>query len=203
MSKRESKESKKERILHTALKLFSKQGFYATSTKEIAAACGVAEGLIFYYFGDKRKLLLEIVRNFTFLLRLQDDEKLLSKLPVDEALLRYGLAYLAFLKENIAYIMLIWSPELLQDDEVSREVMSLIGRIGAAGGVMLSAGAAGGAPPDRETQETAMTMMTSSILIYFLLQSRSGQRPAPGEDEAYIRKVIQLLLHGLLNDRPS
>lgn len=50
--------AKKERILNAALKLFSQQGFHATTTKEIAAESGVAEGLIFYHFGDKRKLLL-------------------------------------------------------------------------------------------------------------------------------------------------
>lgn len=198
MAARESKASKKERILQTALKLFSSQGFHATSTKEIASACQVAEGLIFYYFGDKRKLLLEIVRNFTFLMRLQDDEKLPGNLSPDEALYRYGAAYLHFLKENISYIRLIWSPELLQDDEVSREVMSLIGRIGSAGGTMLNT--ALGQQRDESSLEIAMTMLTSTLLVHFLLQSRSGQTATLGDDEAYVRKAVQLLLHGLLNE---
>lgn len=198
MTARESKASKKDRILQTALKLFSSQGFHATSTKEIASACQVAEGLIFYYFGDKRKLLLEIVRNFTFLMRLQDDEKLPANLSPDEALYRYGAAYLHFLKENISYIRLIWSPELLQDDEVSREVMVLIGRIGSAGGTMLNT--ALGQQRDKSSLEIAMTMLTSTLLMHFLLQSRSGQTATLGDDEAYVRKAVQLLLHGLLNE---
>ncbi|WP_259391371.1 TetR/AcrR family transcriptional regulator [Paenibacillus sp. 1011MAR3C5] len=201
MAKRESKESKKERILQAALHLFSSQGFHATTTKEIAAACHVAEGLIFYYFGDKRALLLAIVRNFTFLMRLEGDGLSFAKLPMDEALYRYGLSYLSFLKDNIAYIRLIWSPELLQDDEVSKEVMTLIGRIGSAGGDLLDTGTVHSGQPDKDLQEIAMTMMTSTLLVHFLLQSRSGQDTAPGEEEAYIRKVVHLLLHGLLNER--
>jgi len=198
LTARESKASKKDRILQTALRLFSSQGFHATSTKEIASACQVAEGLIFYYFGDKRKLLLEIVRNFTFLMRLQDDEKLPANLSPDEALYRYGAAYLHFLKENISYIRLIWSPELLQDDEVSREVMALIGRIGSAGGTMLNTALS--QQRDESSLEIAMTMLTSTLLMHFLLQSRSGQTATLGDDEAYVRKAVQLLLHGLLNE---
>jgi len=58
LPRKEDKESKKELIFKAALKLFSQKSFHATTTKDIANECGVAEGLIFYHFGDKRKLLL-------------------------------------------------------------------------------------------------------------------------------------------------
>ena len=120
MAGKDGNHSKKQRILETALKLFSQKGFHATTTKEIASECGVAEGLIFYYFGDKRKLLLEVVTHFTFFMRIQEAEEQWAKLPLEEALAQYGLRYLRFLNEHIDYLRLIWSPDMIRDETVSR-----------------------------------------------------------------------------------
>ena len=165
--------AKKERILNAALKLFSQQGFHATTTKEIAAESGVAEGLIFYHFGDKRKLLLFLMNNFSFAAQLQEDAGELSKLPADEALFQYGIAYLQFLRTNMDYLMLIWSPELIRDAEVSKEVSRLIGGFGTAGSSMLKQAAGSNHQPEH-TVQVAMMMMTSSILVYGMLHSRFG-----------------------------
>ena len=52
---------KKEGILHTALELFSKEGYNVVSTSRIAAKAGVSEGLIFRHFKNKKGLLDAIV----------------------------------------------------------------------------------------------------------------------------------------------
>lgn len=49
-------------ILAAARRLFSERGFSAASTTEIAAEAGVARGLINHYFGTKRELYVEVVR---------------------------------------------------------------------------------------------------------------------------------------------
>src|SRR4051812_38465331 len=46
----------RERLLHTALKLFAEKGFSKTSTREIAQAAGANIASISYYFGDKAGL---------------------------------------------------------------------------------------------------------------------------------------------------
>ncbi|KOR90506.1 TetR/AcrR family transcriptional regulator [Paenibacillus solani] len=190
-----NRNAKKERILNTALKLFSQQGYHATTTKEIAAESGVAEGLIFYHFGDKRKLLLYLVNNFSFVTQLQEEAPELSMLPAEEALFQYGLTYLKFLRTNMDYLMLIWSPELIKDAEVSSEVSRLIAGFGTAGGSILKR-AAGSSPQPEQTVQVAMMMMTSSILVYCILHSRLGQEALPLGDELYIRELVQLLLNG-------
>lgn len=53
--------NKKENILKVALKLFAENGFDATSTKKIALAAGVSEGLIFRHFINKENLLNAIL----------------------------------------------------------------------------------------------------------------------------------------------
>ena len=41
---------KEERILHSAIKIFSEKGFDGATTNEIAKDAGVAEGTIFKYY---------------------------------------------------------------------------------------------------------------------------------------------------------
>ena len=55
-AQRSDGEESRERLLHTALRLFAEKGFEKTSTREIAAAAGANIGAISYYFGDKAGL---------------------------------------------------------------------------------------------------------------------------------------------------
>lgn len=48
---------KQEKILSSALELFAKNGFNATSTSKVAKHAGVSEGLIFRHFENKQGLL--------------------------------------------------------------------------------------------------------------------------------------------------
>ena len=57
-----ARDERRSRILAAARRLFSERGFSAVSTTEIAAEAGVARGLINHYFGTKRELYIEVVR---------------------------------------------------------------------------------------------------------------------------------------------
>ena len=49
-------------ILDAAEELFARQGFTATTIKQIGAAAGVNPALLYYYFGDKEKLYRALLR---------------------------------------------------------------------------------------------------------------------------------------------
>lgn len=51
---------KRERILLAAVKVFAKNGFYATRVSEVAKAAGVADGTIYLYFRSKDEILLSL-----------------------------------------------------------------------------------------------------------------------------------------------
>ncbi len=51
---------KRDRILNAAIKVFAKNGFYATRVSEIAKAAGVADGTIYLYFKNKDDVLISI-----------------------------------------------------------------------------------------------------------------------------------------------
>jgi AcrR family transcriptional regulator len=54
---------KKQALLQAALRLFSSRGYEATTTREIAASAGCAEGLIHRYFNGKAGLLPALVED--------------------------------------------------------------------------------------------------------------------------------------------
>lgn len=58
--RRGSAPDKRERILAAAIKVFAKNGFYATRVSEIAKAAGVADGTIYLYFKNKDDVLVSI-----------------------------------------------------------------------------------------------------------------------------------------------
>lgn len=54
----------KNNILEKAMKIFSKQGYHGTTTKEIAIAADISEGTIFKYYHSKKNLLISGILDF-------------------------------------------------------------------------------------------------------------------------------------------
>ncbi len=48
------------KILQAALKLFARQGYDGTTTKDLAKLAGVAEGTVFRHFENKKAILIEV-----------------------------------------------------------------------------------------------------------------------------------------------
>jgi AcrR family transcriptional regulator len=56
----ESAPDNRTKILQAALKLFARQGYDGTTTKDLAKLAGVAEGTIFRHFENKKAILIEV-----------------------------------------------------------------------------------------------------------------------------------------------
>lgn len=120
----------RERLLHTALRLFAEKGFAKTSTREIAQAAGANIAAISYYFGDKAGLYAatfcepmggtaaDVVALFD-----------VAGMSIEESLQRFMLAYTEPLKlgEVVGYCMRLHMRELLEPTqqlatEIDRDV---------------------------------------------------------------------------------
>jgi len=70
----------REKILNTALHLFTTQGFHATPTSQICKEAGISTGTLFHYFPDKNTLFeslyLTIKREMAEVIRSHDDQNL-------------------------------------------------------------------------------------------------------------------------------
>jgi AcrR family transcriptional regulator len=56
----QSEEQTRTRILRSAQRLFAKQGYEGTTTRDLAQASGVAEGTLFRHFANKKAILVEV-----------------------------------------------------------------------------------------------------------------------------------------------
>lgn len=64
-TRRRDRAAKQEALIQAALKLFASKGYELTTTREIAAAAGCAEGLIHRYFHGKEGLLTALIEHNT------------------------------------------------------------------------------------------------------------------------------------------
>jgi AcrR family transcriptional regulator len=53
----------RERLLFSAQNLFAVRGYAATTVREIVAAAGVSKPVLYYYFGSKEGIYLELMQN--------------------------------------------------------------------------------------------------------------------------------------------
>jgi TetR/AcrR family transcriptional regulator len=61
--RRLSSEDRRSQLIAAAIKMFSRHGFSGTRTRDIAAACGVSEGILFRHFATKEDLYRAILES--------------------------------------------------------------------------------------------------------------------------------------------
>ncbi len=99
----------KERILASALKLISTNGYGGASTRNIAAEAGVAEVTLFRHFSTKEQLFRELINRASFLPALKQTLPAVEGLCYEDAMARIGCDYLASLKSRKAVVRIMLS----------------------------------------------------------------------------------------------
>ena len=132
--------NKKASIIETASRLFSKQGYEATTTLQIAREVGITEPAVFYHFKNKNALFTEIIEaaSNSFIKRI--DALDLSGEPAFgyiEALIRIHFSVVAEEPESLR-ILLRTCPARMEEPEnacakvyrqVRRKMKDTVGRI--------------------------------------------------------------------------
>ncbi len=83
-----AKETKEERILESAMKLFSEQGYHNTTISQIANRADVAKGTVYWYFDSKEDLfqaiLLTGINNLSEVMekRVEEEDEVIEKLKI-------------------------------------------------------------------------------------------------------------------------
>jgi AcrR family transcriptional regulator len=97
----------KEKILESALRLFSQKGYLGATTREIAKEAGIAEVTLFRHFPSKEKLLEGVLKNYSFLPELKHLIPEIYHLKYEDALFLIIRTFLKtlFLRKDISKIM--------------------------------------------------------------------------------------------------
>lgn len=109
MMNKEGSLSTRNKILETALKLFSKKGFLGATTKEIAKDAGIAEVTLFRHFPSKEKLFEDMINTYSFLPILKGLIPEISKMPYEKALVVIAKRFLDTLDTRKEMIQIMHS----------------------------------------------------------------------------------------------
>lgn len=108
----------KDKILKSALKLFSQKGYLGTTTKEIAKEARVAEVTLFRYFISKENLFIDVLKNQSFLPTLKELVPKLKNMNYKEALETVARYYMNLLKKKRDLICIMHTEIFQYPDEI-------------------------------------------------------------------------------------
>ena len=111
---REIREGKKKLIMDTALSLFARNGFHATSISQIAQKAGISKGLLYNYFESKEELLSELFNTITEdIVNMLDPNR--DNEITDEEAISFVDLYFESLKNNRNYWQLFYQLSVQPD----------------------------------------------------------------------------------------
>jgi AcrR family transcriptional regulator len=113
----------REKILETAARLFSTQGYRATSLAQVARAAQVSKALVLWYFGSKELLFHAALRHFLAPYEILDQG--LDGLTESDQLERLVNDYYEFVAEHLYSVKFLLS-QVVRDDENSPELVSQV-----------------------------------------------------------------------------
>ncbi|MFQ5779685.1 MAG: TetR/AcrR family transcriptional regulator [Nitrospiria bacterium] len=117
ISRSDQAERRRKELLEVSLRLFSENGYDATSIREIANEAGVTEGLIYHYFQGKKDLLKAIVEGSVLEDGLARHLEGIESLPLEKALTGIG-GYLleALRKKRVIFRLMLSESRLFEKD---------------------------------------------------------------------------------------
>lgn len=165
--------ARRRQILETALRLFARQGFDGTSTRQIAQEAGIAEGLIFHYFPNKEHLLtamLETQHSYRGELRGLLDSA--GGRPAGEVLHQLATESLARFRRE-AEITLVMFSTAQTNPKVGAVLRRLIAEEGVAGlsAYLRTRIEAGELRADLPVESSALMFFSSMVIFFFLHHS--------------------------------
>ena len=97
------------RLLAEALCLFTSRGYAATTVREIVAAAGVTKPVLYYYFGSKEGLYLEIMAGISHAFEQRVMELQILSGSVRERLIHFLTGMFTSAQENLQAVRLAYS----------------------------------------------------------------------------------------------
>ena len=190
----------KARIAEAAMRLFAEQGFAATSTKQIAGAAGVSEGLIFRYFPTK----LELLRTLSGTRRTLagEVEEILEEVgdqPASVCLHRIAESFMHLARLEAHFLNMMFGESRTND-----ELYTLFAHIVASTATLLAGyldtRVEAGELRRNLTTESAARSLLGSLMLFFLTNKHLSDEAWAEASQRYTDEVLDLWFRGALSD---
>lgn len=178
----------KNRLIDSALKVFSAKGFDASTTKDIAKEAGTTDGLIYHYFKSKEELLWAVVDKHSLIPDLRDAaDQADPDVPLESLLTKYFGQLLHRLNEKSDLIVMFFG-EAQRKPQIREYLVSLVEEGIKPLYFLLKDRTA----MDEEELRLAVRNIQTAMVMYFLLYDRFTQNEETRE--IYIRTTVQQFL---------
>jgi AcrR family transcriptional regulator len=187
---------RREQIVETALRLFARHGFDGTSTKQIAQAAGITEGLIFHYFPTKAELLTAVLdTRHSFIGELRAMLSTADAEPVSDLLQRLATGWLNTLRVEREITLLLFSTAQT-DRKVGEALNALIAEGISRLSVCLRARVDTGELRADLPVESSAQMFFSSLMIFFIVNHKLPGSAWKARSAAFVRDMLSVWLDG-------
>lgn len=189
--------ARREQLLKTALEMFAKRGYRATSVRDIARAVGVNEGLLYHYFANKSDLFTAVLAAyapFEPCAAILDGS---AARPIDGVLRDLGREFLSLVGERRAFVVTI-----LSEGSVNPELGRILGQFvrGTRSRLadFLARRQANGEIDPFVDVEAAAQAFVGGLLFEVLSAILSPEEASqPRSDGDFVEHLVGVLLRGL------
>jgi len=106
-----------ERILETALEIFSKKGFKGATTRELAAEAKVSEVTLYRHFESKEEVFAEIAKRFTIVPVLENIPAEIFTKPLGEKLKFIAGKFFAVFRERSSIMRIMFAESIVHKEQ--------------------------------------------------------------------------------------
>jgi AcrR family transcriptional regulator len=188
---------RREQILEQSLRLFAQHGFSGTSTKMIAQAVGITEGLIFHYFPDKFSILATILEKRELVLN--DVLRLLERSkdrPAKELLPEIALRSAAVQRRESDYVRLLIGSNAQDGNQFGGLSAAISGFASRLAVYLESRVEAGELRTGMNTQIAAFTFLAPTIM-FFMSNYGLSDSEWQARCEVFIREHFEIWYTGV------
>ena len=181
-------------ILEQARQLFFAHGYHGVSIRDIVQACGLSNAALYYHFGSKQNLYVEVIRGFVAGVVQPVQEAEAGSGSSRERLTRMVLAFARFNSESRSELqMLLRDLTAWDDKEVQQLIPEVTGQVLSPFAAVLEDGIAAG------EIRTVDVHRTSFVLLGILnsLAARRMHGPVPETIEEDVDLTISTLFEGI------
>jgi AcrR family transcriptional regulator len=147
-------------ILDQAQQQFFARGYHGVSIRDIVQACGLSNAALYYHFGSKQNLYVEVIRRFvTSVIQPVQEAESVNGSSRDR-LTNMVLAFSRFLSESKSELhMLLRDLTECEGEEIQQLIPEVMGQIMAPFATVLEAGIAGGEIRDVDVPRTSFLLL--------------------------------------------
>jgi AcrR family transcriptional regulator len=190
---------RRDQIIEAALRLFARQGFASTSTRQIAREARITEGLIFHYFPSKEDLLSAVLESrYSYMQQLRQLLDHAADHPAAEVLTRLMTDWLATLRRETGISLVLFS-EAQTNPTLDTFIDEAVGRLAAYLRNRIVAGELRADLPP----ETSARMVLWPCFLFFLTHHRLPDEQWEPQAQAFTHELMTVWLHGARRTAPE